>query len=81
MDLKLQKWQDRNEEHYGVIYALRNQLVLRLCQAVSQAPLSNWNLPHTPTQVPAFPLKYHKSTKFTLPGVDWTSQLLKLKCL
>ena len=22
----------------------------RLCQAVSQAPLSNWNLPHTPTQ-------------------------------
>ena len=24
---------------------------LRLCQTVSQVPLSNWNLPHTPTQV------------------------------
>ena len=23
----------------------------RLCEAVSQAPLSSWNLPHTPTQV------------------------------
>ena len=39
---------------------MRNQL-LRLCQAVSQAPLSNWNLPHTPTQVSVSFLEDHKT--------------------
>ena len=39
------------------IHDLRIEL-LRLCQAVSQAPLSKWNLPHTPTQVSASSVEY-----------------------
>ena len=52
---------DMDENHDCCIHSLRIQLLLRLCQAVSQAPLSNWNLPHTPTQVSKCSLEHHKT--------------------